>query len=45
MEIFFDPNNPATYEKYVKLMENFLKRYDLENQKDTDTDFDSCPSE
>ncbi|KAL8190834.1 UNVERIFIED_CONTAM: hypothetical protein K2H54_062519 [Gekko kuhli] len=43
MEISFDPGNPTTYDKYVKLMENFLKRYDLENQKETDTDFDSCP--
>ncbi|XP_060090598.1 sodium/potassium-transporting ATPase subunit beta-1 [Heteronotia binoei] len=43
MEISFNPDNPTTYEKYVKLMENFLKRYDPENQKDTDTDFDSCP--
>ncbi|XP_077198142.1 sodium/potassium-transporting ATPase subunit beta-1 [Paroedura picta] len=42
MEISFDPGNPTTYEKYTRALDNFLKRYDMENQKETDTDFDSC---
>uniref|UniRef100_A0ACB8FGK2 Sodium/potassium-transporting ATPase subunit beta-1 n=1 Tax=Sphaerodactylus townsendi TaxID=933632 RepID=A0ACB8FGK2_9SAUR len=45
MEISFDPGDPSTYNKYVKAMQAFLKPYDLENQKEPDMDYDSCPTE
>lgn len=42
MEISFTVNEPSTYQKYVNLLNNFLKAYDAEMQKDTDMDFENC---
>lgn len=44
MEISFSLSDPNTYQKYINLLNNFLKTYDMENQKDTDIDFEHCPT-
>lgn len=45
MEISFSLSDPKSYQKYINLIDRFLKAYDMENQKDTDMDFDNCHSE
>ncbi|KAH0625010.1 hypothetical protein JD844_033015 [Phrynosoma platyrhinos] len=45
MEISFKPSDPNTYLKYTSLLDKFLEKYDLEQQKDTDMNFESCDSE
>lgn len=45
MEISFSPSDPNSYKKYTNLIDNFLKAYDPEQQKDSEIDFESCDSE
>lgn len=45
MEISFSPSDPNSYKKYTNLLDNFLKAYDPEQQKDSEIDFESCDNE
>ena len=45
MEISFNPSDPNSYKKYTTLLDNFLKAYDPDQQKDSDMEFESCDTE
>ncbi|XP_053166224.1 sodium/potassium-transporting ATPase subunit beta-1 [Hemicordylus capensis] len=42
MEFFFKPSDPSSYQKFVKPLDNFLKKYDADKQLDTDMFFEDC---
>ncbi|XP_066479641.1 sodium/potassium-transporting ATPase subunit beta-1-like [Tiliqua scincoides] len=42
MEISFRLSDPDSHQKYINPINNFLKAYDMEMQKETDMDFENC---
>uniref|UniRef100_A0A8D0DLF4 Sodium/potassium-transporting ATPase subunit beta n=1 Tax=Salvator merianae TaxID=96440 RepID=A0A8D0DLF4_SALMN len=45
MEISFNPNDPSTYQKYVKMLDNFLKPYNKDQQDEKDMEFETCDTQ